>query len=340
MRVVSLLPSATEIVLALAGNEALRDGDGVRLVGRSHECDWPPEVLKSGVPTLTAARTRFESSAQVDREVRAALKASGQPNGAAGAQTLYALDVERLKSLRPDVIVTQDLCAVCSIDLSTVRAAAATMTPPPQVVSLNPETFEGMFDDILTVGEALGLGGRATELVVQLRERAYRVEEYVNAYTAKPRVGFLEWTDPLFVGGHWTPQLIERAGGEHPLNPTAAVEGAGAGEGPIGQTLRRAGKSTTVSDAAFAASEPEMLVICPCGLSLDMAWRETEILSRKAWWKNLPAVQRGKVAIVDGNQYFSRPGPRLVDGLEFLVGFLNDREEIIPDGFAWKRWKA
>ncbi len=329
MRVVSLLPSATEIVLALAGADALNGRGAVQLVGRSHECDWPVGVGLERVPVLTGTRTTFTTAAEMDRAVREQV---------ASGESLYTLDAAGLRELRPDVILTQDLCEVCSIDLRTVRAAAAGFSPRPEIVSLNPQTFEGVLDDVGMVGRAIGMEARGDEHVVELRERAYRAEEYVNAYTAKPSVAFLEWTDPIFVGGHWTPQLVERAGGEHPLNPTSAVEGSGAGAGPIGQTLRRAGKSIRATVDQLVASRPEFLIVCPCGLTLEQAWAETELLAGTDWWGTIPAVRGGRVGVVDGNQMFNRPGPRLVDGLEFLVGFLNERPEVIPAGFPWRRF--
>ncbi len=332
MRVVSLLPSATEILLSLTGAAALSGSGAVQLVGGSHECDWPEGVGLERVPVLTGARTAFTTAADVDRAVREQL---------GSGESLYTLDVEAMKALRPDVILTQDLCEVCSIDLKAVRAAAAGFAPRPEIVSLNPQTFEGVLDDIGTVGRAVGLEETALKRVVALRERAYRAEEYVNPYTDAPSVAFLEWTDPVFVGGHWTPQLVERAGGSHPLNPTRAIEGSGAGAGPIGQTLRQAGKSVRVSVEALVASRPEFVIVCPCGLKLDQAWREAEMLARQDWWGQLPAVKQGRwgrVAVVDGNQMFNRPGPRLVDAMEFLVGFLNDRPQVIPADFPWRRF--
>ncbi|HMN40205.1 MAG TPA: hypothetical protein PKE29_05120 [Phycisphaerales bacterium] len=329
MRVVSLLPSATETLLAITGPGALDGAGPVHLVGRSHECDWPPGIGLESVPVLTGARTAFTTSAEVDRAVKTSL---------AGGESLYTLDIPRLKALRPDLIITQDLCRVCSIDLGAVRAAAAELSARPAILSLNPQTFEGVLDDVLCVGQAIGLERAATGCIVALRERAYRAEEFINPYADRPSVAFLEWTDPIFIGGHWTPQLIERAGGEHRLNPTVAIDGAGAAAGPIGQTLRRAGKSVEVAAGALAASRPEFLIVCPCGLPLEQAWRETELLRAKEWWGGLPAVRSGRVAVVDGNQMFNRPGPRLVDALEFLVGFLNDRPEVVPAEFPWKRF--
>lgn len=328
MRIVSLLPSATEILLSLTG----RAGDPrVTLVGRSHECDFPAGAGLEAVPVLTAQRTRPGSAADVDADVRASL---------AAGEFLYTLDTDLLRTLRPDLIVTQDLCAVCSIDLPAVRAVAAALSPPPQILSLNPATVEAVFDDVLTVGRVAGLESRALEVAVALRERLYRAAEHVNPFTPGPAVAFLEWTDPLFIGGHWTPQLIERAGASHPLNPTVPVQTAGAAAGPVGQTLRAAGKSIAVPPAALVAVRPEALIVCPCGLSLASAWEQTADLAREPWWPELPAVRAGRVAVVDGNQMFNRPGPRLVDAFEFLVGWLNDRPDLIPPGFPWRPWPA
>lgn len=329
MRVVSLLPSATEILRLIGvtpGSEPAREPV---LVARSHECDAPADVL--ALPALTAARTHYASqgSAGVDQAVRAAL---------AEHQSLYTLDEAALAALQPDLIVTQDLCAVCSIDLAAVRRVADRLSPSPAVLSLNPQTLEGVLDDVLAVGGAVGLEERARLAVVALRERLYAAQDYVNFFAEGPNVAFLEWTDPLFVGGHWTPQLIERAGGRCPLNPTEPVNKAGAAAGPIGTTLRRAGKSVTVPAEVLAASRPEAIIIAPCGLALEDAWRETANLSRQSWWADLPAVRRGKVAVVDGHQMFNRPGPRLVDAFEWLVGWLNDRPELIPASFPWRAW--
>ncbi|MBX3404259.1 MAG: ABC transporter substrate-binding protein [Phycisphaeraceae bacterium] len=324
MRIVSLLPSATESLLAITGRA---DCPGAALVGRSHECDFPLGAGLEDVPVLTAARTAFESSAQIDRAVSAQL---------ADGQSLYTLNVELLAQLKPDLIITQDLCRVCSIDLNAVRVAAARLSSHPEILSLNPTTIEGVLDDVLEIGRATGLFDVAAARVAALRERLYRAEEFVTPFAAAPTVVFLEWTDPLFVGGHWTPQLIERAGGLHPLNPTAAPESAGAAAGPIGQTLRAAGPSIRIPAEVVAAIRPDRVIVCPCGLSLEDAWRETQLLSRHAWWRDLPAVRAGRVAVVDGNQMFNRPGPRLVDAFEWLVGWLNDRPGTIPAEFPWR----
>lgn len=333
MRVVSLLPSATETLAAVlreAGGSAVsaRLPSGVvELVGRSHECDFPPGV--EHLPVLTASRTHGTDPREIDRQVREQL---------ASGLSLYTLDEGLLASLRPDVILTQDLCRVCSIDLAAVRHVASKMDPSPTVVSFNPTTVEGVLDDVLTCARAVGLEAAGLGVVVKLRQRMYGAADYAPSFGPAPTVAFLEWTDPLFVGGHWTPQLIERAGGVHPLNPTVPVEGSGAAAGPTGQSLRAAGKSVTVPADVLAASRPERVIVCPCGVGLEAAVEQTRALERHAWWRELPAVRAGRVAVVDGNAMFNRPGPRLVDALEFLAGFLNDREDVIPAGFPWRRY--
>jgi iron complex transport system substrate-binding protein len=326
MRVVSLLPSATETLFLIGGGDLL--------VGRSHECDFPAEGRGGGlaaVPVLTGQRIPQGSDpGAIDASVRAQL---------AGGDSLYTLDAAMLTGLRPDVILTQDLCEVCSIDLKTVRAVGAGMTPPPRIVSLNPHGLEDVFDDILRVGEAVGLRDRAGDAVVGLRERMWRAADCVNPYVDGPSVAFLEWTDPLFIGGHWTPQLIERAGGRHPLNPTTPDADAGDAAGPQAWA-RKAGKSIRIPEEILVASMPDSVIVCPCGVALDNAREMARTLAQKPWWRDLPAVRAGRVAIVDGNQMFNRPGPRLVDAFEWLVGWINDRPEIIPRDFPWEPWSG
>lgn len=316
MRVVSLLPSATEIVAAL--------GAGDLLVGRSHECDHPADL--ASLPVLTRQRTHASDAAEIDAQVRAAL---------AAGESLYDLDAQTLAELAPDVILTQDLCDVCSIDLATVRRVARSMSPPPPVVSLDPESVEDVFDDVITVGRAIGFEDEATKLVVSLRARLFTASEVVNPYVDGPNVAFLEWTDPLFIGGHWTPQLIERAGGRHPLNPTRAPHDAGAAAGPQ-QAYAKAGKSIRITSDDLVRSAPEAIIICPCGMNLEESMQCARALERLEGWSELPAVRAGRVAVVDGNRMFNRPGPRLVDAFEWLVGWLHDRPEMVPAEFSWK----
>lgn len=324
-RVVSLLPSATEALDAIGGRALL--------VGRSHECDFPGEI--GHLPVLTAARTAYDPdapapSADIDRQVREAFQSG---------DSLYKLNAERLRALQPDVILTQDLCDVCSIDLATVRRVAAEMDPSPRLVSLNPMTLEGVLDDLLTIGEAVGRSEVAGAKVVELRGRLFRAQEYVNPYAEGPVVGWLEWTDPLFVAGHWIVQMIERAGGRHPLNEGVPKATSGAAAGPM-MAERIAGKSRRVEIDEFVRTQPDAIVIAPCGLTLEQASAELDRLMAHAWFRALPAVRAGKVAVVDGNQMFNRPGPRLIDAFEWLTGWLNDRPELIPAGFPCRTMRG
>lgn len=252
-------------------------------------------------------------------------------------ESLYTVDETLLASLRPDLILTQDLCKVCSVDLPTVQRLARTLPGPPRVVSLNPSTIEDVLDDLLRVGDALGptWAVRADLAMVALRERLFRAEDFVNPYLDGPAVALLEWTDPLFCAGHWSAQLIERAGARHPWNPTVPRPDSGAARGPQ-QGSRVAPPSRAITPADLLAHSPDALIIAPCGFSLAQSRACAEHLSRQPWWPDLPAVRTGRVAVVDGNQMFNRPGPRLVDAFEFLVGFINDRPELIPPGFPWR----
>lgn len=317
-RVVSLLPSATESLCAIGGGDLL--------VGRSHECDFPASIAH--LPALTSQAIPGQAAsdpAAIDAMVREQLSSG---------RSLYSLNEKLLADLKPDLILTQDLCEVCSIDLTTVRRIASTLPSRPEIVSLNPWTFEGVLDDLYAIGRAAGLEARAIETVASLRERMFAAAEFVNAFEDGPNVVFLEWTDPLFVGGHWTPQLIERAGARHPLNPTVAKEDAGAAAGPQ-MAERIAGKSVRAAPEIVEALNPEAIVIAPCGMNLAQTRACARELLRKEWFRGLKAVRANRVALVDGNQMFNRPGPRLVDAFEFLVGWLNRRPELVPASFPW-----
>ena len=320
MRIVSLLPSATESLCAIGGESLL--------VGRSHECDWPASVAHLPIVTHTQILTADQSPGAIDAAVRAAM---------ASGTSLYGLDVPALTALAPDLILTQDLCHVCSVDVATVRKIALALPSRPAVVSCDATTVEGVLDDILLVGNAAGLDDRAIASVTALRERMYTLGDYVNAFTQGPSTVFLEWTDPLFIGGHWIPQLIERAGGRHLLNETVPLRQAGAGSGPIGTTLRTAGKSIVVPAEAIVACQPEYLFICPCGMKMPQAHAAAETLARQSWFGQLPAARAGNVFVIDGNAMFSRPGPRIVDAFAFLVGMLSERPEVVPGDFPYVR---
>lgn len=301
-RVVSLLPSATELLCQIGAEELL--------VGRSHECDWPRSIIDR--PVLTAQRTHAGDSRSIDAEVRESL---------ARGESLYTLDVERLAALEPDVILTQDLCEVCSIDLAAVRRVAERLPSKPTIVSLNPTSLFAVFDDLLTVGAAIGRERGAEAAMVDLRDRYWRAVDYVNPYVPGPEIAFLEWLDPLFVGGHWTPELIEAAGGQHSLNRAKA-------------------KSRQIAPEDLVAAAPERVILCPCGFGFDQIRPELPALVAQRWWPHLPAVLGGiaeHVVVVDGNQMFNRPGPRLVDAFEWLVGWINERPELIPSAMPVRR---
>ena len=325
MRIVSLIPSGTEIVALLGATDAL--------IGRSHECDFPPEI--KSVPALTAQNTHYDPESGIDAKAIDTQVAAATQSG----RSLYTIDEEQLAELAPDLIITQDLCSVCSIDLDAVRRVAERIPSKPRVLTLNPQSIEDILDDIYRVGDAIGMSEQAMHQVVKLRQRMDRAEEHINPYDDGPVCGFMEWTDPIYIAGHWNVQLIERAGARHPLNEAVAKPGSGAAVGPQ-QAERLAGHSIAVNSEIFAATNPRYLVIAPCGLTLSQARHEANQLFRnQAWFRNLPAVKDRRVAIVDGNQMFNRPGPRVVDALEFMVAFINDRPNLIPDEFPYELWK-
>jgi len=241
---------------------------------------------------------------------------------------LYTLDAELIGSLKPDVILTQDICSVCAIDLPTVERLAAKMDPAPKVVSLNPMNLQDVLDNLLQLGEAVGMSAEAEAAHAGLLKRLAEVDQKValTGVWRRPSVGFIEWPDPIFVGGHWTPQLIERAGGAHPLNPAGAK-----GEG--------AGKSFAVKADVVVKSAPEVVIVCPCGLQLKEARREAGRLKQQPWFNYLPAIDAARVVVVDGDAQFNRPGPRLVDALEWLESLLAPLRagdaDLLPIGQAW-----
>ncbi|KAG0262187.1 hypothetical protein BG011_000238 [Mortierella polycephala] len=280
--------------------------------------DFPSTIQH--LPILTKAKTHFTTSADVDRQVSEALSQG---------QSLYDLDVDQLKTLKPSVIVTQDLCTVCSIDLVTVQRIAHTMDPKPEIVTLNPTSISEVLDSIITVGNAIGYQENAKRIRAEFEDRIEKcrnVAEEVRTskdhkgeeYNPK-RVIFFEWTDPIYPGGHWTPEMIEIAGGVHPIN------------GP-GKHSRR------VTVEAVVDTDPEVIIICPCGLDLDATRKEYNHLMEKDWFRKM-ADKATTIALVDGNQMFNRSGPRLVECTEWLVMLLHDRPEFEPAGFPWERIK-
>ena len=278
-RIVSLLPSATEIVCALG----LID----RLVGVTHECDWPPEVR--GLPTVTrTAIPPDASSAEIDRLVREQLEVSN---------ALYTLDEHRLAALAPDLLVTQTLCDVCAVSESDVAAVVERLPVPPRVLNLEPMTLAAVLRSIETVGQAVGVD--AGPVVIRLQDRLRVVREAV-AGRERPRVAMLEWLDPPFSAGHWNPELVALAGGTEVLGQTG-----------------EASRTLTWTDVVDV--QPEVVVIACCGFDTQRTLADVPLLEEVAGWEGVPAVQHGRVFVVDGSGLFARPGPRLVDGAELLA---------------------
>jgi iron complex transport system substrate-binding protein len=284
VRIVSLLPSATEIVAALG---ALDD-----LAGVTHACDYPPQVAR--LPRLTTTHVDGTAApAIIDRDVRAAAE-RGAP--------LYEVNEVLLASLRPDVIVTQALCDVCAVRETDVRAIAGHLSPAPMIVTLSGTSIDGIIADIERVAVALEVPDEAEELIAGLRARLRSVHERLRAARApRPRVVVLEWTDPVFTAGHWVPEMVHRAGGVDAL----AAPGT---------------HSRAIPAADVAAAAPDVLVFAPCGYDLPRATREAEAtLSEDAWrW----ARDRATWAL-DANALTSRPGPRVIDGVETMASLLH-----------------
>jgi iron complex transport system substrate-binding protein len=280
MRIVSLVPSATEMLFAL--------GLGSDVVGVTHECDFPEAALE--LPRVTRDVLPADlSSAQIDAAVKERTLAG---------ESIYELDVEQLHALGPDLIVTQALCAVCAVSYDDVRAIAEELDSRPQVVSLDPHTVGEVLGDARTLAQATDAKDVAVELVRGASERVDRVRLAVRG-AGRPRVAALEWLDPPFVAGHWTPQLIEYAGGEDVLGF--------AGE-----------HSEQRRWEEIAAAQPDVVIVMPCGFDAELSYREAE-MHRDA----LATLGAGEVVAVDAAAYFSRPGPRIIDGLELLAHILH-----------------
>ncbi len=285
-RIVSLLPSATEILFAL--------GLGERIVGVTHECDFPPQAKTK--PKLTASSLPSASSGEIDRHVRASLHAGS---------SLYALDSALLERLAPDLIVTQELCAVCAVSYDIVARAAKRLRGDPRLVSLEPSSLEDVFANIATLGELTGTRNEASALVAALRARLDVLHAHV-AGRARPLTLVLEWTDPLMSGGHWTAGLVRSAGGDAVLaNPGA--------------------NSTVLSYPEVVAADPDVIVVAPCGYDLATTLRAIGELNREDAWRSLRAVRERRVYALDGNAFLNRPGPRLVDTAElFATAFFGE----------------
>ncbi len=307
MRIVSLLPSSTEIVCAL--------GMADQLVGRSHECDYP-EMVKT-LPICTAPKfDPHGSSAQINERVRAVLSE---------AISVYRVDEALLQSLQPDVIVTQSLCEVCAVSLSDVQQAVCTWSSAAQIVSLEPNRLADIWADVQRVADVLGVSERGAAVVAALQARMAAITVQAQALAEKPTVACIEWVDPLMAGGNWMPELVERAGGVNLF-------------GEAGQ------HSPWLTWDALRAADPEIIILMPCGFDMARTAQDVPLLQGLEGWAALRAVQNERIYLTDGNQYFNRPGPRLVESLEILAEILHPNHfRFGHEGSGWQRladWKG
>lgn len=293
MRIVSLLPSATEIVCQLGLEE--------QLVGVTHECDRPPNVRR--LPKVTRTLIPAEASSRdIDLLVRERLRTE---------RALYTLDMPVFAALRPDLIVTQALCDVCAVAESEVRAAACALPGEPRVVNLEPRSLADVWECLRLVGSAVGCEKRAEHEVAVLEARVAAVAERSDRVSVRPRVVLLEWIDPPFSSGHWSPELVHLSGGREVVSE--------AGE-----------RSRTMDWQEVVAAQPEVMVVACCGFDVTRTMADLPILSGYPGWNELPCVRSGRVFVVDGSAYFSRPGPRLVDSLEILAHALHPDIHPLP----------
>ncbi|MFE5141226.1 cobalamin-binding protein [Streptomyces fagopyri] len=281
------MPAATDIVAELGLLGAL--------VGRTHECDWPPEAVAS-IPVVTDAR--FTPDDLTSREISEAVGGSAH-----SGSSLYTLDTGALAALRPDVLLTQDLCAVCAISYEKVSSAVRLLHADTRVLSLEPRTLQDVLGCLITVGDLLGVRERAERHTAELSARLATVARLTSG-RPRLRVVAVEWLDPLWPAGHWVPEQITHAGGE----PLLASPGEHT-------------KPMTWDDVR--AAHPDVVLVMPCGFAPERTLRESDLLTSLPGWSELPAVRTGRVWVLDGPAYFNRPGPRVVRGVEVLAHVLH-----------------
>src|SRR2546423_8524359 len=286
-RIISLLPSATEIVAAL--------GFADHLVGRSHECDFPPGVEKLPVCSSTKVPVRGNSY-EIDERVKEIV---------AEGLSVYRVDVDRLRALQPDLILTQTQCAVCAVTPHDLEDALNAWTGArPAMVSLEPNDLADVWGDIRHVGEALDVSKRAETLIDSLGQRLTNLRDRSSAASSRPTVAAIEWLGPLMAGGNWMPELIEIAGGR--------------------SLFARAGEHSNWLDwAALTEADPEVILLVPCGFKIAQTIRDLHLLTQNPAWPNLRAVRQRQVYLIDGHHFFNRPGPRLVESAEIVAEILH-----------------
>ncbi len=297
-RIVSLIASATEIVAALGLDD--------RLVGRSHECDYPPAITR--LPMCSAPRIDVQgSSREIDDRVKAVLR---------DAVSVYRVFAEELERLAPTVIITQTQCEVCAVSLKDVQVAVCELVgSQPKVVALEPMALADVWRDISQVAEALDVPARGTELTANLKRRLDEIQTQAGRLSSRPGIACVEWIDPLMAAGNWVPELVEIAGGEN-LFGQAGLH------------------SPWMTWEELFVRDPDVIAIMPCGFDIPRSLAELHPLTGRAEWKQLSAVRNGRVFATDGNQYFNRPGPRLVESAEILAELLH------PEAFDFGHYKT
>ncbi len=284
-RIVSLLPSCTEIVCTL--------GCAGQLVGRSHECDFPPEI--QSLPVCTSARLDpTASGAEIDRQVKSLLER---------ALSIYEVDAARIKQLRPDLILTQDQCEVCSVSVADVRKA---LPNAPEILSVSPRRLADVWKDIQTIADAAGVGEEGRARLLQLKHRVVDVIQKTCMIQKRPSVACVEWLDPLMVAGNWVPEMVDLAGGRDLIGTAGA-------------------HSAWMEWEKLARSDPDAIVLMPCGFDLERTRRESGSLTNRRGWRDLRAVKSKNAFVTDGNHYFNRPGPRVVESIEILAEMLHPK---------------
>jgi iron complex transport system substrate-binding protein len=299
-KIVSLLPAATEIICAL--------GLEKNLVGRSHECDFPASVKE--LPICTEANFPDGlSSADIDIKVKEIL---------ADALSVYTVKREQIKTLAPDVVVTQAQCEVCAVSLKDVEDALENyLDKQAQIISLQPNSLDDIFNDIVTVANALNVPAAGAELLESLQERVDIIKHKLKFIDSKPTVACIEWLEPIMISGNWVPGLVNIAGGT-----------------PV---LVREGKhSPYIEWDEILQQDPEIIVVMPCGFSIERTMREINLLLDRPGFASLKAVKNDRFYIADGNQYFNRPGPRIVDSIEILAEIIRPKQFIF--GYEGEGW--
>jgi iron complex transport system substrate-binding protein len=293
-RIVSFLPSATEMIYAL--------GLGDRLMGVTHECDYPPEVAGKPIVVRNALPLESMSLSEIDSAVTERLR-----NGL----SLYRVDEVLMREISPDLILTQDLCQVCAPSGNEVSQLLKVLSPKPEILWLTPKSLEQIFANLLDLGKATGRLQRAEELIVAGRTRLEKVAARTRLASSRPRVFCMEWVDPVYCCGHWVPEMVGIAGGNDELG-------------------RKGGDSVRIRWKDVLQWRPEVVIVMPCGCDLAKAADQARQLSAYPGWVDLPAVRENRVHAVDANSYFARPGPRVVEGTELLAHLLH------PNLFEWK----